>query len=58
MNVCNASNTTIGSHTNFGYSYELPQGYTFGSQDAKNYLSGNFNQALSVEIEVYQINKN
>ena len=49
------SNTRTGSETNFGNSYKLPEGYTFGSESARNYLSGNYNKWLSTEIEVFQL---
>ena len=53
--VKNNSNTETGSYTHFGYSYQLPEGYTFESESAKNYLSGNYNQWLTTEIEVFQL---
>jgi hypothetical protein len=52
--ICNQSNTNIGSCSNFGNSYNLPNGYTFGG-NAKDYLAGNWNKWTTTEIEVYQI---
>ena len=49
------SNTETGSCTYFGYSYELPEGYTYGNESANSYLSGNFNKWLTTEIEVFQL---
>ena len=49
------SNTVTGSFTNFGASYQLPEGYTYQSESAYNYLSGNYNQWLTTEIEVFQL---
>ncbi len=52
--ILNQSNTTIGSRTNFGWSYNLPDGYTYDG-NAKDFLAGNYNQWTTTEIEVYQI---
>ncbi len=52
--ICNQSNTNIGSVSNFGHSYNLPDGYTYGG-NAKDFLAGNYNQWTTTEIEVYQI---
>jgi hypothetical protein len=38
-----------------GYHYQLPEGTTAGSAEARNFLAGNHNQWLTTEIEVYQI---
>jgi hypothetical protein len=48
------SNSTIGSYTNFGNSYYLPDGYTYKG-NANDFLAGNYNQWTTTEIEVYQI---
>ena len=55
ITICSKSNTKTGSYANFGLRYELPEGLTFGSDSAKNFLSGNFNKWLSTEIEVFQL---
>ena len=52
--ICNQSNTKIGSYSNFGHSYNLPNGYTYG-QNTKDFLAGKHNQWKTTEIEVYQI---
>ncbi len=52
--ICNQSNTNTGSYSNFGHSYNLPNGYTYGG-NAKDFLAGNYDQWTTTEIEVYQI---
>ncbi len=52
--IYNQSNTNMGSYSNFGHSYNLPNGYTFGG-NAREFLAGNYNQWTTTEIEVYQI---
>ena len=54
--LCNQSNINTGSYSNFGHSYELPDGFVYATEDAKNFIAGNYNQWLTTEIEVYQIN--
>ncbi len=54
INICNESNTNIGSNTNFGFSYNLPDGYHFG-ENSKDFLAGNCRQWTTTEIEVYKI---
>ena len=49
------SNTETGSYTDFGNSYQLPEGYTYGSESAKNYLAGKDYSWLTTEIEVFQL---
>ena len=53
--ICNESNVNYGSYCNFGHSYELPEGYKFEQKNTQDYLAGNYDQWLAVEIEVYQI---
>ena len=55
--ICSQSNVHMYSYSNFGDSYDLPDGYKFGSLEAKSYLAGNYNEWLVTEIEVYQIFK-
>jgi hypothetical protein len=52
--IHNQSNANIGSQSNFGHSYNLPDGYTKGG-NAKDFLAGSYNQWTTTEIEVYQI---
>ena len=54
IHVCNESNKIEGSFSCVGYSYVIPDRYR--SEDVRNFLSGNYNQWLSKEIEVYEIN--
>ncbi len=54
IGIRDQSNTFIGSHSDFGYSYYLPNGYTYG-QNAKDFLAGKHNQWKTTEIEVYEI---
>ena len=55
IRVKSNSNTETGSYTEFGFSYELPEGYTYYTDGARNYLSGNYNLWLTTEIEVFQL---
>ena len=52
--VCDQSNITVGSYSEFGYSYNLPDGYIYG-KNARSFLVGNY-EWTTTEIEVYQIN--
>jgi hypothetical protein len=52
--IHNQSNTNIGSYSNFGNSYNLPNGYTYNG-NAKDFLAGSYNQWTTTEIEVYKI---
>ena len=52
--ILNQSNTTIGNKSNFGFSYNLPNGYTYGG-NAKDFLAGDYDKWTATEIEVYQI---
>ena len=52
--VCDQSNIRTGSYSNFGFSYNLPDGSIYGG-NAKDFLAGNYNQWTITEIEVYQI---
>lgn len=49
------SNTEIGSYTDLGNVYNLPAGYTVRNDDTISFLRGNFNNWLTVDIEVYQV---
>ena len=52
--ICDQSNIEIGSYSNFGNSYNLPNGYTYNG-NASVFLAGNYQQWTTTEIEVYQI---
>ncbi len=54
IHIFNQSNTNTGSYSNFGYSYNLPDGYTKGG-NPKVYLAGNYIKWTTNEIEVFQI---
>ena len=38
--IYNDCNINTSSYSNLGYSYELPNGYAYGSNEAKNYFAG------------------
>ena len=53
--VANNSNVVADTQTQFGNYYNLPEGYTQGSENTRYYLAGK-KGCLTFEIEVYQIN--
>ena len=55
IHICNNSNTTTGSYSNIGHSYEPPQGVTYNTDSAKSFLAGSYGDWTTTEIEVYQI---
>jgi hypothetical protein len=52
--VANNSNVVTGSLSNFGFSFALPPGYTYGSSGAQSFLAGSYDGWLTTEIEVHQ----
>ncbi len=52
--IYNESNTKMGSFSNFGHTYNLPDGYIYGG-NARDYFAGYWNKWITTEIEVYQI---
>ena len=48
---CNQNNE---SYSNFGYTFQLPDGITMNTDEAKSYLAGSY-QFKVVEIEVYKV---
>ncbi len=42
------------SYANLGCTYELPQGYTYGTEEAKKYLAGSYQFRIK-ELEVFLI---
>ncbi|KAJ5068728.1 e3 ubiquitin-protein ligase [Anaeramoeba ignava] len=42
-------------YSNFGYSYNLPNGITYQSNEAKSYLAGSYNSWVVDEVESYFI---
>ena len=55
IQINNQSNVSVGSYSNFGHSYNLPDGYSYGTGDSQCFLAGNYNQWLVDEIEVFQV---
>ena len=53
LHICNNPHQVRQSCSNFGYSYQLPTGYVYGSGKAKNLLAGQY-QFLTTEIEVFK----
>ncbi len=50
IHIQNQSNTNIGSYSNFGYSYNLPDGYTYNG-NARDFLAGNHNQWTHLKLK-------
>ena len=42
--------------TDFGASYNLPSGYTYGTNETRSFLAGSFSYWTTTEMEVYKIN--
>jgi hypothetical protein len=42
-------------HTNFGNSYSLPAGYSYGQEKTKSYLAGSYSGWIVSEVEVFQL---
>jgi hypothetical protein len=42
-------------HTNFGHSYDLPSGYSYGQANTQSYLAGSYNSWVPIEVEVFQL---
>ena len=55
--ISDRADCKTGSLTNIGCSYELPSSFSTQSENTKSFLSGNYNNWLAIEIEVYQIYK-
>ena len=52
--ISSNANANNESYSNFGYTYQLPEGITMNSDLAKSYLAGSY-QFKIVEIEVYKV---
>ena len=52
LHICNNPQVDQSSSSNFGYTYQPPPGYVYGSEQAMNLLSGQY-QFLTTEIEVF-----
>ena len=54
LRIYNDCNINTASYSNLGASYETPNGYTYESTEAQNYLAGSCNFTVS-EIEVFKL---
>lgn len=54
IHISDNCNSNKNSHSNFGHTYQSPEGIEYESADAKSYLAGGFNFKVE-EIEVYQL---
>ena len=52
LHICNNPHQVRHSLSNFGHTYQLPTGYVYGNEQAKNLLAGQY-QFLTTEIEVF-----
>jgi len=52
--LCDNANTTNSSYTNLGHTYKCPNGITYGSTEAQNYLAGTYNFMVD-EVEVFKV---
>jgi hypothetical protein len=50
--ICNNPQVNQQSSSNFGHTYQLPPGYVYNSEQAKNLLAGQYH-FLTTEIEVF-----
>jgi hypothetical protein len=55
IRILDRSDIQVGSNTNFGHSYLCPPGYSYGTENTKCFLAGNYKGWLTTEIEVYQL---
>ena len=53
--IANSAGYSLNSHTNFGHTYTLPNGYMPGSSDTLSLLAGSYNFKPS-NIEVFSYN--
>jgi len=54
FHLCDNCNTVNSSYSSLGHSYKCPEGITYGSTEAQNYLAGTYN-FLVEEFEVFRI---
>jgi hypothetical protein len=45
-----------GNYADFGASYTLPQGYSYGSSNTRSFLAGSYSSWSVIEMEVYKLN--
>ena len=52
--ICNKFNPQVNqlSYSNFGHTYQLPPGYVYDSEQARNLLAGQY-QLTTTEIEIF-----
>ena len=55
IHIANNGNASTGSHTNFGYAYPVPSGYSRTSTKARNLLAGT-HQFTPDEVETFYLN--
>jgi hypothetical protein len=58
LSVADKSNVSTSSNSDFGYTYYLPSGYSYGTANTKSFLAGTDKGWLTTEIEVFQIKIN
>jgi hypothetical protein len=46
----------LGNYADFGASYSLPQGYSYGSSNTRSFLAGSYSSWTVTEVEVYKLN--
>ena len=52
--LCDNANTTNSSYSNLGHTYKPPNGITYSSTEANNFLAGSYNFMVD-EIEIYKL---
>jgi hypothetical protein len=55
LNIVSYSNKFATSSSDLGYSFQLPEGCTYGTQCSRNFFAGSYTGWLVTEIEVYQM---
>jgi hypothetical protein len=54
LHLCSDCNSVNSSYSNLGYTYKAPNGISYSSTEANNYLAGSYNFMVD-EIEVFRI---
>ena len=52
LHICNNPQANQSSYSRFGHTYQLPPGYVYDSEQARNLLAGQYH-FLATEIEVF-----
>ena len=55
LHIVNNAGSNTNSHTDFGYTYNLPPGYTYGQTNTRSLLGGSYYFTPS-EVEVLYLN--